>query len=282
MSTLQPKVIYEDHGLLALDKPAGLLAHGEEGQGSALSWAREREAARGGAPEQLLLVHRLDRETSGVLLLARGADLAEQVNAEFRERRVLKVYLALASPVPPLRWLRIEQRLVPERLGAGERMRVVQEGGVEASSEIEVLSRGRQLALVRVIPEQGRKHQVRVALASAGAPIAGDFLYGGNLSKRLAKRVMLHARTLELRHPKTQEHLVLRAPLPADFRTLIAEDAGTLPADLDVRHRVVEKPIRGPQLPGRLGDKRQQALAEAVPAPRELRRRVPKKGASPT
>lgn len=266
MTTANPAVLFEDQGLLALDKPAGLLSHGDPGIPSALDWAQQREAKNGRDPERLHLVHRLDKETSGVLLLARG-ELAEAINLQFRERKVLKVYLALTSPVPPLRWMRVEQRLEPRRQGSGERMVVVSDGGVEADSEIEVLSRGRRLGLVRVIPEQGRKHQVRVALASSGAPIAGDFLYGGNLSKQLAKRVMLHARTLELRHPTTHEHMVFRAPLPKDFKQAIHEDSGSIPNDLDVRHRV-QAQHKGPSVPSVLQADKAQALARAMPLPR--------------
>ncbi len=270
MTALQPQVIFEDEFLLALDKPTGMLAHGDEGLSSALNWAQEREAKKGRDPEQLHLVHRLDKETSGVLLLARG-EWADAVNALFRDRKVLKVYLALTSPIPPLRWMRVEQQLQPRRIGSGERMVVVEAGGLQADSEIEVLSRGRQLALVRVIPEQGRKHQVRVALASSGAPVAGDFLYGGALSKHLAKRVMLHARTLEFRHPKTGEHIVLRAGLPKDFREAISADSGSIPADLDVRHRV-QTTVKGSTLPGRLASDKAAALAKNVHEPRDFAR----------
>lgn len=220
-------------------------------------------------------MHRLDKETSGVLLLARG-EWADAINALFRDRKVLKVYVALTSPVPPLRWMRVEQQLQPRRIGSGERMVVVDEGGLQADSEIEVLSRGRQLGLVRVIPEQGRKHQVRVALASSGAPIAGDFLYGGALSKQLAKRVMLHARTLEFRHPKTGEHVVLRAGLPKDFRELIAADSGSIPGDLDVRHRV-QTTVKAATQPGRLSADKASALAKTVHEPRDFARTAPRK-----
>jgi RluA family pseudouridine synthase len=227
---LTPTVLHEDEHLLALAKPAGLLSHGADDAPSVLTWAE----ARAGAP--LHLVHRLDKETSGVLLLAKTAEVAAAAGEAFRLRRVLKVYLAVCSPVPALRWLRLEQQLQPRRLGGGEFMAVV-ERGLEATSEIEVLARGRRLAFVRVLPEQGRKHQVRVALASSGAPICGDFLYGGNLARQMAKRVMLHARALELAHPMTGQHLVLRAPLPADFRELLATDGCIIPGDYDRRHR---------------------------------------------
>ena len=262
-----PVIVFEDSGLLAIDKPAGLLAHGESSDRTALAWAQARETALGGDPASLHLVHRLDRETSGVLLFARGAQLAESVNALFRDRKVLKVYVALCSPVPALRWFKAEQRLLPVRIGSGEKMQVVAEGGVTATSEIEVLSRGRRFGLVRIIPDQGRKHQVRVALAASGSPIAGDFLYGGALSKHLAPRVMLHARTLELQHPQTGEHLVMRAELPSDLKTLLHGDGASVPTDLDVRHRV-QPAKHGRDRSGPLDAGQAAAYAKAVPQPR--------------
>ncbi len=237
---LEPKVLFEDEVLIALDKPAGLLAHGAVDVASALRWLQEREIAAGRDPDRVYLVHRLDKDTSGVLLLAFSQEIASALGELFRNRRVLKIYLAVTSPVPGLRWQRVEHFLKPRRIGGGEYMAVADEG-LEATSEVEVLSRGRRLALVRVIPDQGRKHQVRVALAASGAPICGDFLYGGALSVRLAKRTMLHARCLELAHPVTHAHLTLKAPLPADFRELMQEDGCIVPPDLDRRHRTEPK-----------------------------------------
>jgi len=236
MPSAPPRVIYEDDALVAIDKPGGLLAHGDAGDRTALGWAQGREVQLGRDPTALHLVHRLDRETSGVLLFAR-AEAAAVVNAAFRAHQVLKVYLAACSPVPAQRWQRVDHQLVARRHGRGERMCVVADGGVQASCEIEVLARGRRFAAVRVIADQGRKHQVRVALASIGSPIAGDFLYGGALSRQLAPRIMLHARTIELRHPLSGAHLTLRAPVPGDLRLLFADDGVALPPDLDVRHR---------------------------------------------
>lgn len=265
-----PKILHEDEALLALDKPAGLLSHGEDDAPSALQWARERYVARGLPAENVHLVHRLDRDTSGVLLLAYSAEVAAAVNAMFRNRRVLKVYLALTSPVPGLRWQRVEHFLHARKIGNGEFMSVVPEGGLEATSEVEVLARGRCFGLVRVIPEQGRKHQVRVALAAAGAPICGDFLYGDAIVGRQAKRVMLHARALELAHPVTGVHLQLKAPLPPDFRALIGADGGHVPPDLDRRHRsepkAKDRAFTAPDL-----SERKRAQAAQVVLPRSAR-----------
>ncbi|MBM4342565.1 MAG: RluA family pseudouridine synthase [Deltaproteobacteria bacterium] len=275
MTAATPQVMFEDDHLLAIDKPAGLLAHADGADRSALLWAQARESARGRDPAQLHLVHRLDRDTSGVLLFARGRDTAEAVNALFRERKVLKMYLALCAPVPAVRWQRVSHQLRPQRVGSGERMTVVASDGAQADCEIEVLARGRRFALVRVIPDQGRKHQVRVALAATGSPIAGDFLYGGALSRQLAARVMLHARSLQFAHPVTGAHLELKAPVPAEFKAAIAADGAAVPGDLDVRHRTASAtgPVR----------KRQPKLnvahagAAALPAPRTYARSAARK-----
>ena len=277
MPPVEPTVIFEDGWLLAIDKPAGMLAHAEGTTHSALAWAQAREAKAQRDPVFLHLVHRLDRQTSGVLLFARGKAIAEAVNALFRDRKVLKMYVALCSPVPTVRWLKVDQLLKPERIGSGERMQVVAEGGIEASCEIEVLARGRRFAVVRVIPDQGRKHQVRVALAASGSPIAGDFLYGGALSRQLAPRVMLHARSLQFSHPHTQEHLILFAALPSDLKKLVADDGGTLPTNLDARHRApVAKHGRAPLLA--LPKINNLAGAAALPQPRSYARAKPAGG----
>ena len=270
---LQPKILYQDDALIALDKPSGLLSHGAEDVPSALVWLQAHVAAKGEDPAQIYLVHRLDKETSGVLLFARSEEAARLANEAFRERRVLKVYLALTSPVPGLRWQRADLQLRPRKIGGGEFMVVVPEDGLTAAAEVEVLGRGRRFGLVRVIPEQGRKHQVRATLAALGAPICGDFLYGGPIVKKLAPRTMLHARALEFKHPITGEHFAVRAPLPQDFRTLIAEDGGTLPSDLDRRHRtapLTDDRARKPpsQVAQQRQNDRQRAQAALVAVPR--------------
>ncbi len=237
MSRVEPKILHEDDHLLAVGKPAGLVVHAEVGRRSLVSWARARESAAGRDPEELLLVHRLDRDTSGVVLFARSKAIAGKIGKAFRERRVLKLYLALTWPCPSVRWVRSELQLKSRRIKGGERMIVVEEDGREADSEIEVLARGRRFGFVRVIPEQGRKHQVRVALAEIAAPIVGDFIYGGRRVAKMAPRIMLHARGLELKHPATGKHLALRAPIPADMRELFESDGALIPSRIDIRNR---------------------------------------------
>lgn len=249
----EPTVLLEDKDLLVIDKPAGWLVHDHADAGSILSWARDYAAANGHDPHAVQLVHRLDRDTSGVLIIALSAAGAVALHLAFRERRVHKLYIALTVPVPAVRWARVEHNLAPRRLPGGERMVVVEQGGQVALSEVEVLARGRRFGFVRIIPEQGRKHQIRVAVAELGAPIAGDFLYGGARVARIAPRVMLHAYGLDLAHPTdSARHLKLRAPLAPDLLALFAEDGGALPSDLDRRHRDVAPPLPREPRPARV------------------------------
>ncbi len=237
----RPRILLDDDGLIAVNKPGGWLVEREGPGRSLLGWVKEREASMGGQAEEIRLCHRLDKDTSGVIVLARGRERAAAIGAAFSERRVFKAYLALTWPIPPVRWKKVSQVLKPRRIPNGERMEIVESGGLQADSEVELLARGRRYGFVRVLPEQGRKHHVRVALASMGAPILGDFLYGGRQTAKRAPRVMLHSRMLELAHPGSGEHLRLLAPVPADLRELLDADGGQLPSQLDKRHREAPK-----------------------------------------
>lgn len=247
----KPKVIHEDDAILVVNKPAGWLVAEDGRDRTVLAWAQNRSEdmsrERGDEAVPLHLVHRLDRDTSGVIVLAKGPKIAAKLTDAFAERHVHKLYLALTFPVPAVRWSRIEHRLKARRIDGGERMEVVADGGQLAQSEVEVLARGRRYGLVRVMPVQGRKHHVRVALSDLGTPIVGDFLYGGRRASKLAKRVLLHARSLELAHPTTGEHLRLRAPVPIDMRAFFEDDGGRIPSDTDRRHRRTRPKRKGPQ-----------------------------------
>ncbi len=239
-NTLKPKVIYDDADVLAVDKPAGLLSHDDRGRRSLLAWAQQREADAGRDPEQLMLVHRLDKDTSGVVLMGRGQEVVAKLGQAFASRKVHKIYIAITWPCPSVRWVRSELNLRAKRIQGGERMEVVEEasGATKlAISEVEVLGRSRRFGFVRVIPEQGRKHHVRVTLAEMAAPIAGDFIYGGRRTAKMAPRIMLHARRLELAQPMTGEHLILKSPIPSDMRSLVEADGGKVPSRIDARHR---------------------------------------------
>ena len=212
-------ILFEDEHLLAVDKPSGLAVHG--GSGIAHGAIERLRASRAGA-SFLELVHRLDRETSGVLLLAKKRSALTAMHAQLREREFDKRYLAAVAG----RW-RDEKRRVRVSLrkfvtNAGERRVAVDDDGQEAETVFRLVSRGPCASLLEAELLTGRTHQIRVHLAHVGHPILGDEKYGDpELNKRLRreglKRMFLHAAQVSFVHPGTGEHITLRSPLPADL-----------------------------------------------------------------
>ncbi len=234
-----PPILHQDRDIVAFDKPSGLLAHPSGGTFAYGLINLAREAFQG---EALHLLHRLDRETSGVSLLARS-DLANvAVKKAFKEREVLKTYHAIVRGRVP--W---SEQDVDAPIGSvpGSIIRIKQavvSGGQPARTEIRVVARFQRLTLVSCRPHTGRTHQIRVHLDHLGFPILGDRLYGqepdvflglleGRPVSRLRQRLghprhCLHARALHLRHPRSGEVLSLRAPMPADMaRVLVRAQA---------------------------------------------------------
>jgi 23S rRNA pseudouridine1911/1915/1917 synthase len=233
-------VIYEDDDLLAVNKPPGIPVH-PTARYHQSTVVKMLEAARPG--EHLRLSHRIDRETSGALLLARNAEADRRVKVQFEAREsVDKYYLAITWGWPDESAFRVE---TPIELDPGSRykvkMRVAQPGqGLTARTGCEVLGRrvhpvtGRRYAMVRCHLETGRQHQIRLHLASLGLPLVGEKLYGpdealfargadGELTEEDRQvleldRHALHAAELTLDHPTTGERLRIEAPLPADLR----------------------------------------------------------------
>jgi len=241
----------------AVNKPAGLPAHATvDGQRqNLLDLLRRSEAAAGRSADDVFMVHRLDRDTTGVTLVARGREAARVLGETFAVGGAHKTYLALVAPVPVERTLTVEHHLAPRREGGTERMEIVRAGGQQAITKVSLEARGRRLGLVRCEPHTGRKHQIRAALASIGAPIAGDFLYGGPMARRLAPRVMLHAAVLVFPHPETGAKVRIEAQVPSDMRGLFLRDGGELPPRwggpaIDTSgprrsHRTAPSPARG-------------------------------------
>lgn len=223
-------VLHEDAHLLAVDKPAGrLVIPGRDGAEPSLR--AELEARFG----RLWVVHRLDRSTSGVLVLARTAAAHRALNLAFDRGEPRKRYLALVRGVPPEEQ-RIEVAIAPGRKG---RMRPAAPDDPRGKPSATVVRRleafpahplgGGPLALVEALPETGRTHQIRVHLAALGAPLLGDARYGGprRVGEVAVPRVMLHAARLELPHPATGARMVFEAAPPEDFR---AAEAALVPA----------------------------------------------------
>lgn len=217
-------VIHEDEHVLAFNKPSGLSSQGGRIQAHTLDdllWAFMR--SNGKRPE---LVHRLDRDTSGVILAARTKPAAGFLGKALQARRFRKTYQALIGSAPEPRSGTIEAPLLRQEVGRESYMRVAAAdtpGAQAALSRYRTLSATDDGALVELDPATGRMHQLRVHMASIGRPLAGDVRYGGALTfaGRAAPRLMLHASKLVFPHP-SGGYTTVEAPLPADFETLKA------------------------------------------------------------
>src|SRR6185437_11205791 len=220
-------VIHRDAEVIALNKPPGLAVQG--GTGTERHIDGMLDALRFGYDERPRLVHRLDKDTSGLLLIARTGLAAKRLGESFRDRETEKLYWAVVVGVP----LRAEGAIdlpLAKRPGARDRetMQVDHEEGQKALSHFRVLDRaGDRAALLALWPRTGRTHQLRVHCAEIGCPILGDRKYGGEEALLSAvadsRRLHLHARRLTLPHPSGKGTLRLQAEPPAHFkRTLEA------------------------------------------------------------
>ncbi len=218
------EILYEDNHCLAVNKPAGLLSQGDvTGDPSLVSLAATYLKERYHKPGNVFvgLVHRLDRPTSGVVLLARTSKAAARLSDQFRSGKVAKVYWAIVEgcPEPPNgSW---EDRLDKDR--GVNRVRVIDEGvdaGQVARVDYEVLEAGAGWSKLALIPRTGRSHQLRVQLSHRGLPIMGDRKYGASSildSQDGGHRIALHARELTFQHPTRDEMITILAPVPADW-----------------------------------------------------------------
>lgn len=225
---LQEATLYEDDALLVIDKPSGLAVHGGSGISRGVI-----EQLRLERPELkfLELVHRIDKETSGVLILAKKRSALTKMHALIRAGAIDKRYFALVKGVWPDPKRAVKLKLHKYLTEGGERRVSVTEEG-QASHTIFYLRQGwAEFSLLEAELKTGRTHQIRVHLAHLGYPIAGDDKYGDfPLNKQLAKqglkRMFLHAHSLTFEHPLSGKHLHLEAALPRDLELFI----GALPA----------------------------------------------------
>ena len=212
---VQSAVIYRDGDMIALNKPPGLPVQG--GSRVARHLDAMLDALRFDATDAPRLVHRLDRDTSGVLLLARHAAAARELTALFRSRQLQKLYWALVVGVPKPTQGRIDAPLAKRQVGAGERVIATAEGGQRAITDYALVeTAGRRLSWLALMPRTGRTHQLRTHTASVfGHPVVGDGKYGGEAAfpAGFEPRLHLHARALALPRPGGKA-LVLTAPLP--------------------------------------------------------------------
>ncbi len=226
-------IIYEDDALLVIDKPAGIAVHG----GSGVSFG-VIEQIRRARPEAryLELVHRLDKDTSGLLMIAKKRSALVKLHEAIRNDHPKKIYLALGVGKLPNDRFHVKLPLFKYTGAQGEKMVRVSKDGQSAHTIFRVLNRFSDgllhqvglsdLTFVEAILKTGRTHQIRVHLQSQDCPIAGDERYGDyQANKRLQKlglkRMFLHASELHLAHPLTGEKLILKAPLPQELAQFI-------------------------------------------------------------
>ncbi len=218
-------VIYEDAQILALNKPAGLSSQGGRAQAHTLDELLWAFAKRGKARPRL--IHRLDRDTSGVILTARTKPAAGFLGKAVMERRFEKTYLAIAAPGSPEPASgEISEPLRREEIGREAYMRICRPDHPDAElarTHYRTLVSTPEAALVELTPVTGRMHQLRVHLAHLGRPIVGDVRYGGAVSLGVGpvKRLMLHALRLKFPHPEGGT-TTIEAPPPEDFSKLVS------------------------------------------------------------
>lgn len=218
---LLSRVLYRDDDVIAIDKPAGLAVQG--GTGTVKHLDAMLDVLRFGAQERPRLVHRLDRDTSGVLLLARNAFAAARLAESFRGKEARKYYWAVTVGVPrPFRG-RIDAPLAKEAGPRGERVALDREEGVKAVSLYAVVEpAGKRAARVALWPLTGRTHQLRVHMAAIGTPILGDGKYGGAGAflegAELPRTLHLHARRIVLPRPRGGRPIDVTAPLAPHLR----------------------------------------------------------------
>jgi RluA family pseudouridine synthase len=217
----EPTLLIIDEYLLAVNKPAGLptLPDGYDKSAPCLINLLKQQYDR------VWVAHRLDKETSGVIVFARSAEVHRALNIAFDSRAVHKVYHAITIGVPLWDEHTID---IPLRSDGDRRHRTVidRERGKTAITRLSVLERFAQHALIEARPETGRTHQIRAHLAAIDLPLAGDVLYGGHGAAALIARTALHAFAIELEHPATHAPFHIEAPYPPDFAQALRQLRG--------------------------------------------------------
>jgi len=218
-------VLFEDEAIIALDKPSGLAVHGGSGVAHGVI-----ESLRSMRPQArfLELVHRLDRETSGVLLVAKKRSALTALHERLRTRAMDKRYLVGVAGRFRNELQRVRASLEKRTTAAGDKRVSVSDEGQEAETVFRRLARGEEFSLLEAELLTGRTHQIRVHLAHLRHPVLGDDKYGDfELNKRLRreglKRMFLHAHTLAFEHPLTGEPVRLEAPLPRDLARFVEQ-----------------------------------------------------------
>ena len=223
VATLEAQIIFEDDCLLVLNKPSGLAVHG----GSGLNFG-VIEALRALRPQArfLELVHRLDRDTSGILLVAKKRSALRSLHEQLRLKTVQKDYLALVRGHWQSHVKKVQAPLLKNELSSGERIVKVSEQGKPSETRFSVEERYTEATLIKASPVTGRTHQIRVHTQYAGHPIALDDKYGDKefdekMQQAGLNRLFLHAFSIRFNHPKSGEELRFNAPLDAKMKSVL-------------------------------------------------------------
>jgi RluA family pseudouridine synthase len=230
------RVLHRDGLMLVIDKPAGIPVHGGPGGGDTLD--RHFDCLSYGLPHPPALAHRLDRDTSGCLVLGRHRRATAELGALFANQKVEKTYLAVVCGV-----VEAEEGLVDVPLARVSHERRswwmrADAAGQPALTEYAVRARGERLTVLDLRPRTGRTHQLRVHMAHLGHPIVGDGVYGGDLARGVDQRLHLHARKVVVPLPRRKPPVVARAPVPEHMRRLLGrldalDPTGALPSGGD-------------------------------------------------
>ncbi len=236
---LEAMILYRDESVIVLNKPAGLASQG--GSGIAVHLDGMLDALRFDGTERPKLVHRLDRDTSGVLLLARGVKPASKLATAFRGRDVEKTYWALVWGVPDVLEGRIDLPLVRVEFGGTSRSEPANRKDPEALKAVTayrvVEYAGKKFAWVELQPQTGRMHQLRAHMLALGTPILGDAAYGQAFADGFAPQLHLHARRLSFPHPEGGT-LTVEAPLPKHMRDSFLHLGFTIPDTMKPKRSV--------------------------------------------
>ena len=227
MQRIENHILFEDNDLMVINKPSGVAVHG--GSGISFGLIEILRAMRPLA-KRIELVHRLDKDTSGCILIAKKAMVLKNLHAQIREDKMVKEYLTLLSNHWPKGKHKIDLPLLKNTLQSGERVVKVDPTGKQSISFFKVADSYLNADLVTVRLKTGRTHQIRVHALSQGCPIVGDDKYGDktvnkNFKKYGIKRLALHAQFLSFRHPNIENEqdswMKMEAPLHDDFKTAI-------------------------------------------------------------
>ncbi len=221
--TIPLEVLYEDDSVAVINKPAGMVVHPAVGHSSGTLvnavLARWPEVVAFSDADRAGIVHRLDKETSGVILIAKTADALENLRQQFKARTIVKRYIALVEGIPETTEGTIDAPIGRDS-AQRKRMAVVRDGR-ESVTEFRVLESFDGFALVEAFPKTGRTHQIRVHMAFVDHPVVGDTVYGRRKQSVKLKRHFLHASSITFEQPDTGEPVIVEAPLPAALQDVL-------------------------------------------------------------